>query len=109
MGETEGELQHLAGGARAVTYAYEFHFFAVTFADAYHHIVDERAVETVLCAVLAVVAGTAQLNVAVFDFNVEFGVHCLREGALGTLDRNHIVLDIDAYACGNGDGCFTYT
>ena len=52
VGVAECQLQNLACSCGAVTYAYEFHFFAVTFTHAYDHVVDQRTPQAALCAVL---------------------------------------------------------
>jgi len=108
--EAERELEHLAVGCGAVTYAYEFHFFAVAGRYAYDHVVDESAEQAVLCAVLAVVRGAGHYDVTVFYLDFEIGVDFLSEGALGTLDGYYVVLvDGDSYTGGNLNGSFTYT
>jgi hypothetical protein len=110
VGEAERELEYLAGGSCAVTYAYEFHFFAVTGGYAYDHVVDEGAEESVLSAVLAVVRGAGYVNVSVLYLNFEIGVDFLGEGALGALHGDYVVLvDGDGNTSGNLNGSFTYT
>ena len=110
MGEAERKLEHLARSAGAVAYAYEFHFLAVAGGHAYNHVVDQRAVETVLGAVFAVVGGTDDVDVAVLYLYFEFRVDCLREFAFGAFNGDDVVgVDFHCYACGNLDGGFTYS
>jgi hypothetical protein len=77
VGEAERELKHLAVGSCAVTYAYEFHFFAIAGGYTYNHVVDESAEETVLGAVLAVVRGACHCYVTILYADLEVGVHLL--------------------------------
>ena len=79
VGVAQRQLQHLTGGCGAVTYTYEFHFLAVAGGYAHYHVVDQRTVQTVLCAVLAVVGGTQQVDVAILYLDFKFGIHSLRE------------------------------
>ena len=70
---------------------------------------DESAIETVLSAVLAVVAGTADVDVVVFDLDVEIGIDGLLELAFRTFNCHNVVVDLYSYALGYFDGCLTYT
>ncbi len=109
VGVAECQLQNLACSCGAVTYAYEFHFFAVTFTHAYDHVVDQRTPQAVLCAVLAVIGGTGYYYVSVLNFNAEIGMYGLFEGALGTLDCNFFAGYRDCNAGGYCYGGFSYT
>ena len=111
MGVAQGEFEDLAGSGGAVAYADEFHFFAVTLVNAFDHVVDEGAVEAVLSAVLAVVAGTCEYYVAVFNFDGEVGVDGLLELSVRALDGYRIGFFINrhCYARGDCDGGFTYS
>lgn len=100
--------QNLACSCGAVTYAYEFHFFAVTFTHAYDHVVDQRTPQAVLCAVLAVIGGTGYYYVSVLNFNAEIGMYGLFEGALGTLDCNFSPDTVTVTPAGIAMGLFLY-
>ena len=77
MGETEGELKHLACGSGAVADTYEFHLFLVTFRYTYNHVVDKGAVETVHRTMLTLVVGTSHDHVITLYSYVDIGVDFL--------------------------------
>ena len=72
--EAQCEFEHVVGSCGAVAHTYEFHFLAVALVNAFHHVVDQSAVETVLAAVLDVVAGAADVYVVVFYVTVRSGL-----------------------------------
>ena len=110
VGVTERQLEYLTGGGGTIAYADQFKLLAVAGLHAYYHVVDERAVQAVLCAVLAVVGGAGDVEMTVGFLDFELGVDSLCESAFGAFDGYYVVLgDFDFYASGDFDGCFTYT
>ena len=70
---------------------------------------DKGAVETVLGAVLAFVAGTGYVNVTVLHFNVDVGIYFLLEAAVFAFYGYYVVFNLDRNAGRDCDGSFTYT
>lgn len=98
MGETERQFENLSFRGGAVTYTDQLHFLAITLRHAYHHVVDEGAVQAVLSTVLAVIGGTGYYYVSVLNLYSEIGIYFLREFALGALYCNEVAV----YAGGIG-------
>ena len=70
---------------------------------------DERAVETVLGAVFAVIGGTGESEVVAFDADGEFGVDGLSELTFGAFDGYYVLIHGDGYAGGDFNRSFTYS
>ena len=109
MGVAQSKFQNLACGCGAVTHTDELHFFAIALVHTFNHVVDESAVETVLGAVLAVVARACDVHVIVFYGYFQVRVYLLAEFAVFSFDGHNVVLLINrhCYTGGNCDRCFT--
>ncbi len=74
------------------------------------HIVEQRAGQAVEGAVFLGIVGTGDMNDACFDVDLHLGNEVTLKSALGTLDGDVVVLaDGNFNACGDGDGCSTYS
>ncbi len=109
MRESQRELEHLAVGLCAITYADEFHLLLIAVGNAFDHVVNQGAGQTVLGAVLAVVGRTGYNYVAVFNRDGEVGIDSLFEFAFGSLDGNDVGSNVYGHTCGECNGSFTYT
>ena len=78
---------------------------------AFHHVVDQSAVETVLGAVLDVVARTGKYYMVAFYADMEIGIHGLLELAVFALDCYYVglVINRNGHPCRDFDGSFTYS
>ena len=70
---------------------------------------DERAVQAVHGAVLALVVGTGDAHLAAFYLNVDVGVDILGELAFGAFDGHGVAFDGNGGAGRYGDGEVTYS
>ena len=70
---------------------------------------DEGAGKTVLSAMLAVVGGTGNVDVAVFNGYGEVGVDGFLEFAFGTFYGYYVAGNGYSNACGQCNGSFSYT
>ena len=106
--EAQCEFEHVVGSCGAVAHTYEFHFLAVALVNAFHHVVDQSAVETVLAAVLDVVAGAADVYVVVFYGYCKVGIDGLFEFSVGAF-YGYYVVGINGHSNSGGDcyGSFT--
>ena len=77
----------------------------------FHHVVDQSAVETVLGAVLDVVARTGHYYMVAFYADMEIGIDGLLELAVFALDCYYVglVVNRNGHPCGDFDGSFTYS
>jgi len=107
--EAQRELEELTLVGCTITDTYELERLGEAFAHAYHHVVDQGAIETVQRALLALVALTADDDLTFFYRYCDTSVYSLAEFALSPLDSDDTILYRDGHTCGDAHWELTYS
>ena len=100
MRVTESQLENVVLSGSALTYTDELHLLFVACRAANHHIVNERAVETVERTMLFVIRFAFESDLTVLDLDRYGLINLLGELSLGSFDGADTVFELDIYAGG---------